>query len=241
MDFCIRGDEMLRRLLLLGFLAFSVGFVALPTVSYAISLDDDEEDAEDVADLLDQAKKAGKSESFSEADTLLKQAKMYGVSTDDTQEASKYVADKKQARDERLERERQAKLKREREERERQARLERQRQQENNARTNYGLTKSQCYKTSGSYALHVYCNTGRCDGFVSNYALHQLCKYDSPNGFHSSSRNVNINLYLRNGGYLSYDYFSDKAAYQSGKFNGSFRERKNYILYLLNGMTLIRY
>ncbi len=229
------------KVVLLGFLVFVMSYVVVPTPTYAISLDDDEEDAEDVSDLLEQAKKAGKSESFSEADTLLKKAKMYGVSTDDTQEASKYVSQKKQARDERLERERQAKLKREREERVRQARLERQRQQASNARTNYGLAKSQCYRTSGSYALNRYCTTGSCDGFVSNYALHQLCKYDSPNGFHSSSRNVNINLYLRNGGYLSYDYFSNKAAYNSGKFNGSFRERKNYILYLLNGMTLIRY
>jgi hypothetical protein len=60
------------RVVLLGFLVFSVSLVVMPTQVYAISLDDDEEDAEDVADLLDEAKKAGKSESFSKADALLK-------------------------------------------------------------------------------------------------------------------------------------------------------------------------
>lgn len=125
---------MLRRLVLLGFLIFSVGFVVLPTTTHAMSLDDDEEDAEDVADLLDQAKSAGKSESFGKADALLKKAKMYGVEGSDVSEAQTYVSKKKQLRDERLERERKererlARLKREKEERERQARLARQRQQ----------------------------------------------------------------------------------------------------------------
>ena len=87
------------RVIFLGFLVFIVSCVLVPTNAYAISLDDDEEDAEDVADLLDKAKKAGKSESFSKADRLLKKAKMYAISTDDTQEASQYVAGKKQARD----------------------------------------------------------------------------------------------------------------------------------------------
>lgn len=121
------------RIVLLGFLVFTVSVVVLPTPIYAISLDDDEEDAEDVADLLEQAKKAGKSESFSKANELLKKAKMYGVNKEDTQEASTYVAQKKQARDARLERERKekerlARLKREKEERARQARLARQRE-----------------------------------------------------------------------------------------------------------------
>ena len=121
------------KIIVLGFLVFTVSSVTMPTYSYAISLDDDEEDAEDVADLLEQAKKAGESESFSKAETLLKKAKMYGVNTDDTQETAKYVAQKKKERDERLERERKererlARLKREREERARQARLAAQRE-----------------------------------------------------------------------------------------------------------------
>ena len=122
---------MLRRLVLYGFLAFTVFYVALPTATYAISLDDDEEDAEDVADLLEQAKKAGANESFDTATILLKKAKMYGVSLNDTQEVINYVAQKKRARDERLEREqkekeRLARLKAEREDRERQTRIARQ-------------------------------------------------------------------------------------------------------------------
>ena len=141
---------MIKRVVLWGFLVFTVSLVVVPTSVYAMSLDDDEEDAEDVADLLDEAKKAGKSESFSKADALLKKAKMYGVSTDDTQEASSYVAKKKQARDERLERERKererlARLKREKEERARQARLARQRQQ-----STYGG-----YSSGGSISLCV--------------------------------------------------------------------------------------
>ncbi|SFV91106.1 hypothetical protein MNB_SV-4-158 [hydrothermal vent metagenome] len=222
------------RVILLGFLVFSVSLTVVPTPVYAISLDDDEEDAEDVADLLKQAKKAAKSESFSKADALLKKAKMYGVNTDKVKEASKYIATKKRERDARIERERLARLKREKEERARRARLA---QQEGN----YGLPKSQCYRTSSNYALYRYCTTGSCDGFASNYALYQLCQYNNPNGFHSSNRNTNINLYLQNGGMLSYDYFSDQAAYQSGRFNGSFRDRKNFILYLLSGMILMKY
>jgi len=123
------------RLLLLGFILFNTLQIVAPTPIYAMSLDDDEEDAEDVADLLAQAKKEGKNESFSKANALLKKAKMYGVSRDDTKEASRYVAGKKQARDDRLERkrkekERLARVKREREKREERARLARQRQRQ---------------------------------------------------------------------------------------------------------------
>ncbi|MEA3455797.1 MAG: hypothetical protein U9R26_04770 [Campylobacterota bacterium] len=75
------------RTILLGFLVFSVTQTMLPTTSYAMSLDDDEEDAEDVADLLEQAKSAGSSESFGEADALLQKAKMYGVEGSDVSEA----------------------------------------------------------------------------------------------------------------------------------------------------------
>ena len=126
----VLGDDMFR-VILLGFLVFTVSCVVVPTSSYAISLDDDEEDAEDVADLLSQAKKAGKSESFDKADELLKKAKMYGVKADEVKEVSNYIAKKKQQKKARLEsqrkeRERLARIKREKE---RRARLARQRQQ----------------------------------------------------------------------------------------------------------------
>ncbi len=101
------------RLLLLGFLPFNILQIIAPTSTYAMTLDDEEEDAEDVAYLLEQAKKEGKSETFSKANTLLEKAKMYGVSRDDTQKASIYISEKKQARDERLEKERLARVKRE--------------------------------------------------------------------------------------------------------------------------------
>ncbi len=127
------------RLLLLGFLLFNILQIIAPTPTYAMTLDDEEEDAEDVANLLEQAKKESKSESFSKANALLEKAKMYGVSKDDAQEASRYVAGKKQARDDRLERERKekervAKVKRERE---RQARLAQQRDQQHSSSSRY--------------------------------------------------------------------------------------------------------
>jgi hypothetical protein len=154
------------RVVLLGFLVFSVSLVVMPTQVYAISLDDEEEDAEDVADLLDEAKKAGKSESFSKADALLKKAKMYGTGSSDVGKAQQYVSAKKKARDERLERERKererlARLKREKEERARQARLARQRQ-------NSYSSSSSSYGGGGSISLCIpsvpykCCKTGEC-------------------------------------------------------------------------------
>lgn len=143
-----------------------------------MSLDDEEEDAEDVADLLEQAKKEGKSESFTKANALLEQAKMYGVSQDDTQEASKYVAGKKKAKDDRLERERKEKerltrVKREREERARQDR-ERQAYASNGFR---GISKDDCYKIR-QYAPQRICLKGTggdaCYG-LKNYGLQQVC------------------------------------------------------------------
>ena len=153
------------RIVMLGFLVFAVSMVSVPIPTYAISLDDDEEDAEDVANLLEQAKKAGKNESFSQAEKLLKKAKMYGTSSNDIAETKKYISTKKKIRDERLERkrkerERLARLKREKEQREKQARLAAQSQQSNES--SYGLPKSKCYRTSGSYALYQYCNYGSC-------------------------------------------------------------------------------
>ncbi len=97
---------MIKQFLLLYTLTFSLFYITLSVPTYAMTLDDEEEDAEDVAYLLKQAKKESKSESFSKANALLEKAKMYGVSKDDAQEASRYVAGKKQARDDRLEQER---------------------------------------------------------------------------------------------------------------------------------------
>jgi len=167
----VLGDEMFR-VVLLGFLVFTVSCVLVPTATYAMSLDDDEEDAEDVADLLDQAKKAGKSESFSKANKLLEKAKMYGVSTDDTQEASRYVAGKKQAKDERLERERKekerlARLKREKEKRARQARLARQREQESYSRSYTGSNYSSLSGGSQRFSCEYSCRTDEV--FLSSY------------------------------------------------------------------------
>lgn len=206
--------------------------------SFAFSIKDiDKIDRLDREDYIKEAKQKANSENFSKAYALLKKAKKIGLDSTEYIDTKKYIQKKQKAYEARLERERKekarlARLKKQREERERQARLQRQRQN-----TNYGLAKSQCYLTSKSYALHQYCTRGSCDGFSSDYDLYQLCKYNNVN-FYGSNRNTNINLYLNNGGSLSYDYFSNQAAYQSGSFNGTFQERKNYILYLLSGFQL---
>jgi len=136
------------RVIFLGFLVFTTFCVVAPTSVYAISLDDEEEDAEDVADMLAQAQKAGKSEEFGKADALLKEAKMYGVKTDDMVETSKLIANKKAAKAERerKERERLARIKREKEERARQARVAAQRQ----------VSRSNRYITSLGYDAPRY-------------------------------------------------------------------------------------
>jgi hypothetical protein len=155
----------------LGFLIFTVSCVVVSTPAYAISLDDDEEDAEDVADLLEQAKKAGKNESFGKADALLKKAKMYGVESSDVSETQSYVAIKKKQRDDRLERERKererlARLKREREERARLARLARQRQQSQGSSYSSGGSIQLCvpsvpYKCCKSYECSAKTASGK--------------------------------------------------------------------------------
>ena len=116
----------MKNIILILFLLFGINNI-IPTLSsnaYAMSLDDDEEDAEDVQDLLDMAKKAGKNESFSKANELLKKAKQYSINNEDVNDIKNYVDVKKQKRDARLERARLVKL-----EKQRLARLEREGQE----------------------------------------------------------------------------------------------------------------
>jgi len=150
------------RVIFLGFLVFTTFCVVTPTSVYAISLDDEEEDAEDVADILAQAKKAGKSEEFGKADALLKEAKMYGVKTDETKETEKLIANKKavKAERERKERERLARIKREKEERARQARLAAQKRNTNSSSHSYSSGTSSTLKT---FECSYQCRTS---GFV---------------------------------------------------------------------------
>ncbi len=175
---------MLRRLVLYGFLALTVFYVALPTATYAVSLDDDEEDAEDVSDLLEQAKKAGANESFNTANILLKKAKMYGVNPDDTQEVVNYVTQKKQERKERLERERKervrlSRLEREKEERERQASLSA--QERENSKDNL---KDRCVIVMDNDAAYTACTKNIAGlkglgnrGINALYATRKQCDY----------------------------------------------------------------
>lgn len=208
----------MKRLLLL---------LLLPSFVFALSLDDDE--ADDIDDAIEYAYELASDNKFSKAKTVLNQAMQNVDEADELSKALSVVKKKHNAYI--TEQERLAKLKREKE---KQARLA----QASSNSANYGLSSNNCYRVSGNYALYQYCTTGSCDGFYNSYAQKNLCKNDDPGGFHSSSRNTNIYLYLKNGGYLSYDHFSNNAAYQSGNFNGSFRERKNFVLYLLNGFVL---
>jgi vacuolar-type H+-ATPase subunit I/STV1 len=176
------------RVLLLGFLVFTVSLVVVPTQVYAISLDDEEEDAEDVADLLDAAKKAAKSESFTKANALLKKAKMYGTSSSDVSEVQKYVSAKKRARDERIERERKererlARLKREKEERERAA------QQNYNTRTYSSGAISVCYPSIPRPIDYT-----ECSGAKTASGKYATVKLDRGGGM-SSENCFDLNIY----------------------------------------------
>jgi len=187
----VLGDEMFR-IIFLGFLVFTVSCVLVPTNAYAMSLDDDEEDAEDVADLLDKAKKAGKRESFGEADTLLQKAKMYGTASSDIGDAEQYVSAKKKARDDRLERERKERerlaiVKRQKEERARQARLARQRQQSSSSSSSsYDYVMVQFESVCGLYGctdknLHISGGPGNFSPSYSGAAAGAIHK--GYNGF----------------------------------------------------------
>ena len=132
----------MKNIILILFLLFGINNI-IPTLSsnaYAMSLDDDEEDAEDVQDLLDMAKKAGKNESFSKANELLKKAKQYSINNEDVSDIKNYVDVKKQKRDARLERARLAKL-----EKQRLARLERERQERARVARTYSSSSSLSY------------------------------------------------------------------------------------------------
>ncbi len=225
----------------MGNLRICILIVFFTSSVFSLGLKDiDKLDRLDRQDYTQKARKKADNENFEEAYTLLKKAKSLGLNYEEYKYTKNYISNKEEKYKARLERQRKekerlARLKKQREERARQARA-----RQNAQKANYGLAKSQCYLVSGNYALYQYCTRGSCDGFSSNYALHQLCEYNSARGFNSSNRNTEIYLYLTNGGYLSYDNFSNQAAYQSGNFNGSFQDRKNYILYLLSGFQLGR-
>ena len=152
---------MMKKVLVLGFLVFFVVYLVVSTPSYAISLDDEEEDVEDVAYLLDGAKKAGESESFSMANELLEKAKMYSINSNDIDEAEQLIVKKEKERDARLKKERLAKLEKQRQERERLARIEREEQD------SYVSSSSSDYSSSSSESKTYDCTYQcRTSGFI---------------------------------------------------------------------------
>jgi|GEM_PF-5740701 len=101
--------------------------------------------------------------------------------------------------------------------------------------------KNNCRLASGNAKLFNYCMYQSCNYFSSNYAVYQLCENNSVRGFYGSNKFLNIRHYLEKGTPLNYDYFEGQVVYQSGKFNGDFEERKKFIIYLLNGVLLMKY
>ena len=139
--------DFLKTLTLILLLLFGGVSIMIPTASYAISLDDDEEDAEDVTNYLQQARASAKKESFNEANRLLNKAKAFGMLGADIKETESYIATKKKERDNRIEKERLAKLEKERKEKERLARIEREREQQNSYSSS---SSSSSYSSSSS-------------------------------------------------------------------------------------------
>ncbi len=81
------------------------------------SLNNDMDDESDFEEYISKAKNSASNESFSQANSYLEKARILGVSSSELSSAKSYVAQKKEAYEERIERERQARLERERQER----------------------------------------------------------------------------------------------------------------------------
>ena len=207
------------RFVLIGFLTFSIVGLLLPLPTYAISLDDDEEDAEDVADLLEQAKKAAKSESFDKAKELLKKAKLYGTNSDDIKQTQKYVKAKKEARDKRLEKQRK--------EKERLARLKRERERRASLASQSGSSYSgaitMCYPSIPKPIDYSKCSGARTAS--GKYATVQLSR-GSKSVIDGKANCFDLSIYA-NGSYGNGNtcggvngYWSVRANGQNGSING---------------------
>jgi flagellar biosynthesis GTPase FlhF len=104
----------MKNIILTLFLLFGMVNIFMSTQSYAMSLDDDEEDMEDAEDYLQKAKQKASSSNFSGAKEELKKAKRLGVLRDDVKDTESYVQRAERNYEARLERERQARLEKER-------------------------------------------------------------------------------------------------------------------------------
>ena len=159
--------DFLKPLTLTLLLLFGGVSVMIPTASYAISLDDDDEDAEDVTNYLQQARASAKKESFNEANRLLKKAKAFGLLDNDIKETESYIATKKKERDDRIEKERLAKLEKERKERERLARVEREEQNSYESSSSSDYSSSSSSSTIKTFTCTYSCRTDEV--FLSTY------------------------------------------------------------------------
>ena len=157
--------------MMLGYFLLWGGFlyVGVPTQSYAMSLDDDEEDREDAEDYLRNAKQKANNENFSGAKEELKKAKILGVLKSDVKDTESYVKGSERNYEARLqaERDRQARMEAEKIEKEKQAKLSRRAKELNNlfsrdSGSSYSSSSSSSssQKTSVSYVCTTTC-TGK--------------------------------------------------------------------------------
>ena len=162
------GKENLMRMktiILTLFLLFGMDNIFTPAQSYAISLDDDEEDMEDAEAYLRKAQQKAESESFSEAQKYLKKAKRLGVIRDEVKTTESRIQHAKNDYEERLEREARARAEKERkekEEAEKQAQLLRKAQE---LREN----------SSQSYSSSSYSSSASNPKTVATYVCTTIC------------------------------------------------------------------
>ncbi len=157
-----------KKIILTLFLLFTVANIFIPTQSYAISLDDDEEDMEDAEDYLQKAKQSANYNNFSEAESYLKKAKRLGVLYDDVKYTDSYVKRAEQNYEAQLERERQARLEEERkkEEAKKQAELSRKAKElmdKLNKNSQQSYTSSGSSSSSSKTSVSYIC-TSNCIG-----------------------------------------------------------------------------
>lgn len=185
------------------------------------SLDNDIDDESDFEEYIASAKRSARNERFSSAYSYLENARKLGVSRSELASAKRYVQNKKEAYEERIERERQGSFK-----------LERQANNDTNGNTGGSLN---CARVSGDSALWKYCEKGSCDGFSSNHGLWTLCERNSASGLTDNSK---VWSYLENG---QTGGFSGVAFNLAEQNKGSFIERKRFVIYYLRGFVLYNY
>lgn len=135
------------------------------------SLDTQMYDEEDFEEFISDAKNSALNENFSSAYDSLEKARKLGVSSSELSSAKSYVALKKEAYDERIERERQARLERERQEQ----------MASQSAGSSEGNLRDKCAILAGDFVAYSACMKNESAVFGNNlnayYAMRGECSY----------------------------------------------------------------